>query len=294
MVRDTDTEDDLARKVEMATVLGTIQSSLTYFPFLRPEWSMNAQEERLLGVSMTGIFDNHMTRDFRSGELQGMLQRLRRVAVDTNKKYAPEFGVEPSKAITTNKPSGTVSCLVDSSSGIHPRFAPFYVRRARIDKKDPMYAFLKDQGLPCEDCVMNPDSTAVFSFKSKAPSAVLPLSPLDHFTLWRIYKQNWTHHNPSVTINYDDDTFLELGAEVYKHFDSICGVSFLPRADHVYAQAPFEAITQEEYEAMADIDVDWSMLQQYETHDTTKSSHTMACTGGSCEIVDIESDDNAI
>jgi ribonucleoside-triphosphate reductase len=289
IVRPEDTEETLTRKVEIATILGTIQSSLTYFPFLRPEWTKNAEEERLLGVSMTGIYDNAMTRDHRSGELPQILTRLRHVAVQTNKKFAKMFGVTPSKAITCVKPSGTVSCLVNSSSGIHPRFAQHYIRRVRIDKKDPMYPFMRDQGVPVEDCVLNPDSTAVFSFPMKAPDTVFPISPMDHFALWRIYKEHWTHHNPSVTIDYTDDTFLELGAEVYKNFDEICGVSFLPKTDHVYAQAPFEEISAEEYKIFPKIDVNWELLSSYELEDTTQASHTMACTGGSCEIVDIES-----
>ena len=288
IIRAKDTEDSLRKKVEAATILGTLQSTLTSFPFLRPEWTINAEEERLLGVSFTGIYDNTLT----SGEdsildLEWMLNRLRHHATKVNQKWAEIFGVNPSKAVTCVKPSGTVSCLVNSSSGIHPRFAEYYFRRVRVDKKDPMYLFLKDQGVPVEDCVMNPGSTAVFTFAIKSPLEVPSINPMDHFHLWKIYKEQWTHHNPSVTINYTDDTFLELGAEVYKDFDRVGGVSFLPKVDHIYAQAPFEEIDKETYENFPKIEVDWSQLSNYELEDTTKSSHTFACSGGSCEIVDI-------
>jgi len=241
-----------------------------------------------LGVSFTGIFDNY-NMSTPSEYLKSLLTHLRKKTIEVNKEWARKINITPSKAITCVKPSGTVSCLVDSSSGIHPRFSEHYLRRARIDKKDPIYSFLKDQGVQCEDCVMNPDSTAVFTFALKSPTKDTQdqVYPLDHLELWMLYKEHWTHHNPSVTINYDDDTFLGLGAVVYANFDKIGGVSFLPKVDHVYAQAPFEAITQEEYEAFNQVSVDWSLLQNYEHHDTTVSSHTMACTGGSCEIVDI-------
>ena len=287
ILRETDTANDIARKVRLATILGTIQSALTYFPFLRPEWSLNAREERLLGVSFTGIFDNHYMRDHTDPTLPMFLESLRKQAIETNKEVADLIGVEPSKAITCVKPSGTVSCLVNSSSGIHPRYSQFYIRRVRIDKKDPLYQLMKDEGVPCEDCVSNPSSTAVLSFPMKAPSRVKDLHPLDHFELWKIYKKHWTHHNPSVTIYYTDDTFLELGAKVYQDFDQICGVSFLPKTDHIYAQAPIEPITEEVYYNFPSIEVDWTKLAKYETMDTTTSSHTMACTGGSCEIVDL-------
>jgi ribonucleoside-triphosphate reductase len=286
VIRQEDTFDTLKKKVEIATILGTIQSTLTSFPFLRPEWTINAREERLLGVSFTGIYDNAIMSQ--EGEvLQHMLESLREHAVAVNKEWAAKLGINTSKAITCVKPSGTVSCLVNSSSGIHPRFSQYYYRRARIDKKDPMYPFLRDQGVPVEDCVMNPDSTAVFTFAVKSPEAVKELQPLEHLRLWQTYKTYWTHHNPSVTINYTDDTFLELGSEVYKNFNKIGGISFLPKVDHIYAQAPFEEIDEETYNNFPKIQVDWSKLSEYELEDTTKSSHTFACTGNSCEMVDI-------
>ena len=288
VIKSHDTEDSLRKKVEAATILGTLQSTLTSFPFLRPEWTINAEEERLLGVSLTGIYDNTLTSGEDSIEdLEWMLARLRQHSVHVNKKWAQIFGVNPSKAITCVKPSGTVSCLVNSASGIHPRFAEYYFHRVRVDKKDPMYQFLKDQGVPVEDCVMNPDSTAVFTFAIQSPIEVPKVEPLDHFRLWQIYKDHWTHHNPSVTINYTDDTFLSLGAKVYQDFDKVGGVSFLPQVDHIYAQAPFEEIDRKTYENFPKVAVDWSQLSNYELEDTTKSSHTFACAGGSCEIVDI-------
>lgn len=290
VIRSTDTEDDIIRKVEQATILGTLQSALTYFPFLRPEWTKNANEERLLGVSMTGIYDNEFMSS-PSTYLESLLEHLTDVTRRTNREWSDKIGINPSVAITCVKPSGTVSCLVDSSSGIHPRFAPYYLRRARIDKKDPMYFFLKDQGVPCEDCVMNPSNTAVFTFKQKAPFVdSIYNTAIDHLELWMFYKKHWTDHNPSVTINYTDEEFMGLGAAVYNNFDLIGGVSFLPKVDHVYAQAPFEEISKEDYQSFPEVSIDWTQLSKYELEDSTTASHTMACTGGSCEIIDITMD----
>jgi ribonucleoside-diphosphate reductase alpha chain len=201
-----------------------------------------------------------------------------------------KLGINPSKAITTVKPSGTVSCLVDAASGIHPRFAPYYIRRVRIDKKDPLYQLMKDQGVPVEDCVLNKGNTAVFSFPMKSPDKALTsadISGFDHLELWAIYRKYWCDHNPSATITYTDDDFLAIGAWVYQYFDEVCGLSFLPKTEHIYEQAPFEAITKEQYDAFPKVEVDWSQLKDYEYEDNTAGSQTLACSGGSCELVDL-------
>ena len=273
----------------MATILGTIQSKFTYFPYLRKEWKENCEEERLLGVSMTGIFDNAFTSGRISPyELIQFLQDLRDVAQDVNTKWAMKIDTEPSKAITCVKPEGTTSCLAGCASGLHPQYAPYYIRRVRLDKKDPLYHLMKDQGVPCEDCVLNPDSTAVFSFAMAAPLGAKTTQSLDaetHLILWRIYADYYCEHKPSVTINYTDAEFMRLGATVYEQFDSISGVSFLPKADHTYQQAPFEEITEEQYNAFPKVLVDFSVLPMYEQEDATKSSHEPACTAGGCTIV---------
>jgi len=289
VIKEHDSKMDIRRKIEMATILGTIQSKFTYFPYLRKEWKENCEEERLLGVSMTGIFDNAFTSGRISPyELIQFLQDLRDVAQDVNTKWAMKIDTEPSKAITCVKPEGTTSCLAGCASGLHPQYAPYYIRRVRLDKKDPLYHLMKDQGVPCEDCVLNPDSTAVFSFAMAAPLGAKTTQSLDaetHLILWRIYADYYCEHKPSVTINYTDAEFMRLGATVYEQFDSISGVSFLPKADHTYQQAPFEEITEEQYNAFPKVLVDFSVLPMYEQEDATKSSHEPACTAGGCTIV---------
>lgn len=294
VIRATDTLDDLKRKVEMATILGTCQSALTHFPYLRPIWKENCERERLLGVSLTGIYDNPLTygRDG-LGRLAKRLDTLRNLARFTNATWADRIGINHSLAITCVKPSGTVSCLVDCASGIHPRFARFYIRRVRIDKKDPLYHLMRDQGVPVEDCAMNPQSTAVFSFPMRAPAHAITkddVTALQHLELWKTYKTHWCEHNPSITVNYSDEEFLEVGNWVYQNFDEIQGISFLPRTDHVYTQAPYEAITQEQYNAFPKVEADFNVLSRYESDDGTISSQTMACSGGSCELVDLTSE----
>lgn len=283
-------EAELTRRVEIATIIGTLQSSFTHFPYLRSGWTRNAREERLLGVSLTGMQDNR--------ELSfdaDTLARVRRVALQTNQSWAQKLGINPSVAVTTVKPSGTVSCLVDSSSGIHHRYAPYYIRRVRIDVKDPLYNLMLDAGVPGEPCVNNPANTHVFEFVIGYEGPTTRGSAADMLEDWRTVKTAWTDHNPSVTIEYRPEEFMALGAELYnRDWDIAQGLSFLPRSEHVYAQAPYEEITKEEYERrVADFPViDWSKLSEYEKEDNTKSSQTFACSGNSCEIVDVESDEN--
>lgn len=289
VIREGDSPIDISRKIEKAAILGTIQSKFTHFPYLRQSWKDNSEEERLLGVSMTGIFDNA----FMSGRTSPMdlikfLQEIKQLARDTNLEWASKIGVTPSTAITCVKPEGTTSCLAGCSSGLHPHQYPYYIRRVRLDKKDPLYNLMVDQGVPCEDCVTNPQSTAVFSFAMAAPEGAKTLHELDaetHLILWRIYADYWCEHKPSVTINYTNEEFIRLGATVYEHFDSISGVSFLPKDDSVYQQAPFEKLTKEQYLKFPKVNVDFSLLRQYEREDTTNASHGMACTAGGCQIV---------
>jgi ribonucleoside-diphosphate reductase alpha chain len=226
-------------------------------------------------------------------DLRHILQDLKQVAVETNKELANELGIPHSAAITCVKPSGTVSQLVDSSSGIHPRFSPYYIRTVRGDIKDPLTNFLIDQGVPVEPCVMQPGSTAVFSFPMKAPDGAVMTkdrSAIEQLELWKTYQLHWCEHKPSITVYVGEDEWLEVGAWVYKNFDLCSGVSFLPRSDHTYQQAPYQAITEEEYEAaLAKMpeSIDWSKLAEYESEDMTTGSQELACTGGVCEAVDI-------
>jgi ribonucleoside-triphosphate reductase len=288
VVRAEDTFDSLARKVRLATILGTIQSTLTDFQFLSEEWKRNTEEERLLGVSLTGIMDNPLLNGRYEYDLPVALDELRLIARETNEEFAKQLGVTPSVAITCVKPSGTVSQLVDSASGIHSRHAHFYIRRIRMDKKDPIYTYLKDAGIPVEDEVHRPDSTAVFSFPMKAPEGAITrndMTAIEQLELWLIYQRHWCEHKPSVTITVKDDEWPEVGAWVWKYFDEISGVSFLPYSDHTYQQAPYEDITEAEYLEMLKTipdTIDWS--QMVEETDNTEGSQTLACVGGSCEI----------
>jgi ribonucleoside-diphosphate reductase alpha chain len=292
VVRATDTVDDLERKVRLATILGTIQSTYTNFPYLRKVWQRNTEEERLLGVSLTGVQDNPLMTTKNKG-LEKTLEYLREVAVATNSEWADRLGINCSAAISCNKPSGTVSQLVDSSSGIHARYSDYYIRTVRGDNKDPLTTFMKDQGIPNEPCVYKPDQTTVFSFPVKAPTNAVvtsDLSAIDQLETWLMYQRHWCEHKPSVTINVKKDEWFEVGAFVYEHFDEMSGVSFLPYDDHIYQQAPYQECTKDEYkELMKSMpkSIDWAKLSEYELEDTTKSSQTFACTGESCEIVDI-------
>ena len=292
VVRARDAIEDLERKVKLATILGTIQSTYTHFPYLRKKWKDNTEEERLLGVSLTGIMDNPLMTSKNAG-LENTLDRLREVAVATNAEWADRLGIPRSAAITCVKPSGTVSQLVDSASGIHARHSAYYIRTVRGDNKDPLTQFMKGEGFPYEPCVMKPENTTVFSFPQKSPEGAVTrndMTAIEQLETWLTYQRHWCEHKPSVTVTVRDDEWMEVGSFVYKHFDEMSGVSFLPHSDHTYQQAPYQDVTKEEYEAvlaqMPD-KIDWSRLSEYETDDQTKSSQTFACSGETCEIVDL-------
>tara|TARA_R100000664_G_C2759972_1_gene150527 strand:+ start:8878 stop:10782 length:1905 start_codon:yes stop_codon:yes gene_type:complete len=292
VVRSADNYDDLARKVKIATVLGTVQSTYTKFPYLRKIWKDNTEEERLLGVSLTGIMDNPLLTRKNSG-ISKTLNSLREVAVETNLTLANNLNINPSTAITCVKPSGTVSQLVDSASGIHARHSRHYIRTVRGDNKDPLTQFMKDQGIPNEPCVMKPNQTTVFSFPIKSPPNAIvtdQLSAIDQLEMWLTYQRHWCEHKPSVTINVKKDEWFEVGAFVYKHFDEMSGVSFLPYNEHTYQQAPYQDITKHEYKQLSSFmpkKIDWTLLTDYEKEDMTSSSQTFACSGDVCEVVDI-------
>jgi ribonucleoside-triphosphate reductase (thioredoxin) len=292
VVRATDTIEDLERKVRCATILGTIQSTYTKFPYLRKVWNRNTEEERLLGVSLTGIMDNQLLTIKNKG-LEKTLEYLREVAVRTNSDWADRLGIAASAAITCVKPSGTVSQLVDSASGIHPRHSPHYIRTVRGDNKDPLTQFMKDQGIPSEADFMKPDQTTVFSFPVKAPQGAIVtdnVSAIEQLNTWLMYQRHWCEHKPSVTINVRKDEWFEVGAFVYEHFDEMSGVSFLPYNEHTYQQAPYQWCTKDDYKKLSKVmpkSIDWAKLSEYEKEDTTASSQTFACTGDVCEIVDI-------
>jgi ribonucleoside-diphosphate reductase alpha chain len=293
VVRATDTLEDLERKVKLATILGTIQSTYTHFPYLRKIWQKNTEEERLLGVSLTGIMDNAMMSGWAwQTDLAETLRYLKNVAVTTNAEWAERLGIPASTAITCVKPSGTVSQLVDSASGIHARHSEYYIRTVRGDNKDPLTQFMKDQGIPAEPDVMKPDSTTVFSFPIKSPSGAITrndMPALEQLGLWLVYQRHWCEHKPSITVTVRDHEWMEVGAWVYEYFDEVSGVSFLPHSDHTYQQAPYQDCTEAEYLLAKDLmpeRIDWSKLSQYETEDTSKGTQTFACVG-SCEIVDL-------
>jgi len=290
VVRTDDTAASLKKKIEIATIIGTVQSTFVKFPYLRPEWKKNCEEERLLGVSMTGIFDNKLTSGLEGKpKLVRLLENLRDHATATNLKWAEKLGINPSKSITCVKPEGTTSCLVDSASGLHPRYADYYFRRIRLDKKDPLYNLMKDQGVPCEDDVINPTSTAVFTFAMKAPRGTVTtedLRALDHLDLWKTYQEHYCHHKPSVTVNYKDSEFLEVGNWLWENFDMATGIAFLPGGDnHTYAQAPFEQIDSATYAAHPKVKVNFNDLMKYESEDNTEVGKEFACTAGGCQIV---------
>ena len=292
VVRATDTYDSLARKVKLATILGTIQSSFTKFPYLRKVWQRNTEEERLLGVSLTGIMDNPLMTMKNKG-LDSTLSKLREVAVETNAEWAERLGINPSTSITCVKPSGTVSQLVDSASGIHARHSPYYIRTVRGDNKDPLTQFMIDQGIPNEPCVFKGDTTTVFSFPVMSPHRAVTrndMSAIEQLEMWLVYQRYWCEHKPSVTISVRDDEWLAVGAFVYEHFDEMSGVSFLPHSDHTYQQAPYQDCTRDEYKALLKSmpkQINWDALSEYEQEDNTVAMQTMACSGDVCEIVDL-------
>ena len=292
VVRATDTLQDLERKVRLATILGTIQSTYTKFPYLRKVWQKNTEEERLLGVSLTGIMDSPLMTTKNQG-LDKTLEHLRNVAVNTNSEWSEYLGIQQSVAITCVKPSGTVSQLVDSASGIHARHSNYYIRTVRGDNKDPLTQFMKDQGIPSEPCVYKPDQTTVFSFPVKAPTGAVvtsDLTAIEQLEMWLMYQRHWCEHKPSVTINVKADEWFEVGAFVYEHFDEMSGVSFLPYDDHIYQQAPYQECSKTDYETLLSImpsTIDWTKLSGYEKEDNTSGSQTLSCSGDSCEIVDL-------
>ena len=292
VVRATDSVEDLERKVRLATILGTIQSTYTKFPYLRKVWRDNTEAERLLGVSLTGIMDNPLMTSKNKG-LEKTLEHLRNVAVDTNALWAERLGIPVSTSITCVKPSGTVSQLVDSASGIHARHNPYYIRTVRGDNKDPLTQFMIDQGIPAEPCVFKGDTTTVFSFPQKSPNKAVTrndMTAIEQLETWLTYQRHWCEHKPSVTISVRDSEWLAVGAFVYEHFDEMSGVSFLPHQDHTYQQAPYQDCTKKEYEELLKLmpeRIDWSKLNEYEQEDNTVAMQTMACSGDSCEIVDL-------
>jgi len=299
VVRSTDTFEDLNRKVRVAAILGTLQSTLTDFDYVRAVWQRNTEEERLLGVSLTGIMDHAILSGKETKgtafdhpnqpNLAKTLEKLKQTAVDTNKKWAEKLGIEQSTAITCVKPSGTVSQLVDSASGIHARFSDYYIRRVRNDLKDPVTAFLIEAGVPWEQDVMNPE-TVVFSFPMKAPDGAVTVdeqTALSQLELWEVYQDSWCEHKPSVTVYYSDDEFLSIGQWIWDKLDKCSGVSLLPRTDHVYQQAPYEAIDRDAYETPCKAmpaTLDWGLLDGMEKGDNTIGAQTLACTGSSCEL----------
>jgi len=290
VVREDDTLDSLKKKAEMAAIIGTLQATLTDFRYLRSCWKRNTEEEALLGVSMTGIMDHYLLSKGESKDLEKWLEQLRDVTIKTNKKWSEKLGINQSAAITCVKPSGTVSQLVDSASGIHPRFSKHYIRRVRSDKKDPLAVFMEQSGFPVEQDVMSP-SSAVFSFPVKAPDTsvtVKQVGAMQQLELWKAYQNHWCEHKPSITVYYTDNEFLQVAQWIWENFDLCSGISLLPYSDHVYQQAPYEDIDAEKYEellAAMPEGVDWEDLGKFETEDNTTGSQELACVGGACEIV---------
>ena len=294
VLRENDTPETVAEKVKLASILGTWQSTLTDFKYIRKIWKDNTEEERLLGVSLTGQFGNK----FFSGQdgldqLSIVLDRLRRHAVETNIEEAEKIGIPASAAVTCVKPSGTVSQLVGVSSGMHPWHSEYYIRTVRGDKKDPISTFLKDSGIPAEDDVTKPNDTYVFSFPVKSPSHAITrdkLTAIQQLEVWLVYQRNWCEHKPSITVSVKEDEWMEVGAWIYKHFDEVSGISFLPYSEHTYVQAPYQEIDELEYNDLLSKmpeSINWTALSLYELEDTTTGTQALACVSGECEIVDI-------
>jgi len=291
VVRASDTRESLLEKVRLATILGTFQSTLVNFKYVSKSWQKNCEEERLLGVSLTGIMDCKVTNGKGPrASLPAVLKDLKSMAVQTNKEFAEKLGINQSVAVTCVKPSGTVSQLTDSASGIHARHNPYYVRTVRGDKKDPLTMMMVAEGFPVEDDVMNPSHTSVFSFPHKVDQGAMfrtDLTAIDQLKLWKTYQEHWCEHKPSVTISVKEHEWLEVGAWVYEHFDYMSGVSFLPFSEHTYKQAPYQDCSKEEYEVLLEQmprNVEWNKLSEYEKTDTTIGSQELACSAGFCEI----------
>jgi len=302
VIRPEDTYEDLKRKVIFAAIFGTMQATLTNFRYLTKQWRKNAEEEALLGVSLTGILDHPImsdkgTRDQKKAfygkmepmKLEECLESLKAVVVETNKKWAKKFGINQAAATTSVKPSGTVSQLVDSASGIHPRWSPYYIRRVRASKGDPLSEFLKGSNVPCEDDMMSKNSNYVFSFPVKSPKSSIcrkDFNAMDQLRIWMKYEHHWCEHKPSITVYVKDHEWLEVGAWVYKHFDDISGISFLPYSDHIYPQAPYEECERDEYKKLAKkmpTEFQWDVLAMMEDKDNTNCSQIIACTAGGCD-----------
>ena len=292
VIRESDTMDTLKEKVGLATILGTFQATLTNFKYLRKVWKDNTEEERLLGVSLTGIMDNAMTSTA-GNKLPILLGILKDEAIRINKAMAEVLDIPQATAVTCVKPSGTVSQLTDAASGIHARHNPYYVRTVRGDNKDPLTQFLVSQGIPAEPDVMKPDSTTVFSFPMKSPLGAVTrtqMNAIEQLELWLTYQRYWCEHKPSVTISVKEHEWMDVGAWVYEHFDEVSGISFLPFSEHTYQQAPYQDVEKEEYKKFLTKmpkNVDWSLLQEFEKEDTTSGGRELACTAGVCEVVDL-------
>lgn len=288
IVRHNDTEETLNYKVMIASILGTFQSTLTHFPYLRKVWQKNTEEERLLGVSLTGIYDCKLLNNYKDKGLSKRLEKMRKTAVDTNKVFSVKLGIPQSTAITAVKPSGTVSQLVDAASGIHPRHDNFYYRRVRSDNKDPLTKYLINSGVPHEPDVMKPESTTVFTFPKKAPKGSIlrnEVGALDHMELWLIYQRHWCEHKPSVTISVKEDEWPAVGAWVYDHFDEVSGISFLPYDGGTYRQAPYETVSEQQYNELLEKmpkEINWEGFTEYE--DNVEGTQTLACSAGGCDI----------
>jgi len=301
VVRGDDTQKDIMRKARLATILGTFQASLTNIKRLRPKWVKNTEEESLLGVSLTGIMDNSfMNGSVDSESLPKFLEKVRKEVVSVNKDWSEMLGITQATATTAIKPSGTVSQLVDSASGIHTRHNDYYFRRVRADAKDPIAQLMEDQGIPCEPDVMKPNSVKVFTFPMKAPDgAVLrnDRTAIEQLELWLTYQRHYCEHKPSVTVSVREHEWMQVGAWVYEHFDEVSGVSFLPHSDHSYQQAPYEDCSKKEYNELAKKmpkSVDWELISQYELTDMTVGTKTLACTGSVCELVDLVEEEREI
>jgi len=291
VVRSEDKSDDLIRKVKLATILGTWQSTLTKFRYLRSDWKTNCEEERLLGVSLTGIMDNNRLNGvIDSSNLPTLLDSLKKECINTNKEWSKKLNINPSSAITCVKPSGTVSQLVDSASGIHARHSPYYIRTVRSDISDPLGKYMVEAGVPSEPDITNPSNVLVFSFPIKSPKKSITrnqLSAIEQLQLWGVYAQYWCEHKPSCTISVKESEWPEVGAFVFDNFDTISGISFLPYSDHVYQQAPYQECSEKEYKDLLKRipNLEWSILSDYEKIDLTISSQELACTGNTCEIL---------
>ena len=292
VVRESDSLDDLNRKVRVATILGTLQSTLTDFKYLRKIWKDNTEEERLLGVSLTGIMDHPVLS--KNIDSKRWLEEMRQTAVDTNLKFANMLGIPQSTAITCVKPSGTVSQLVDAASGIHARHNDYFIRTVRGDNKDPLTQFLIEEGVYNERDMGKPDSVTVFSFPMKSPKGAVTrtqMTAVEQLELWKTYAIHWCEHKPSITVTVKEHEWMEVGAWVYKNFDVASGVSFLPHSDHTYQQAPYQDIEPDDYleweQMYKHVNIEWNKLTDFEKEDNTTGSRELACTAGVCEVVDL-------